>query len=163
MAAEDLASMTKKRYRKTARVSRSGKSERYLFPDHYTAAQPPGTSGEHPVDILIDAIPEVASRRRKLVRMAKGWRRRVGDERAFINYEDARLDYFVLREQLYFNAGFERGLLAGRAHAREVEAGTRAFGHQLGLAVATADLPPSHVAATLLEVAGAVALGLPLR
>jgi hypothetical protein len=156
--------MTKKRYRKTARVFRSGKRRgRCLLPDYYSAAQPPGTSDEHPVDLLIDAMPEVARRRRRLVRMAGLWQRKVGDERAYIAYEDLRLEYFSLREELYFNAGFERGLLAGRAEGREADADTRAFAHQIGLAVATADLPQSHIAAALIDVAKAVVLGSRLR
>jgi hypothetical protein len=156
--------MTKKRYRKTARVSRSGKSHgRHPLPDHYAAAQPPDTSGEHPVDFLIDSIPEIARRRRRLVRMAKRWQHEVVDERAFIAYEDLRLEYFTLREQLYFNAGFERGRLAGRADSADLATSTRAFAHQLGLAVATADLPQPHIAAAMIEVAKAVMLGLPLR
>ena len=147
VATEKGASMTKKRYRKTAHVSRSDKRRRGRpLPDHYSAAQPAG-SEEHPIDLLVDAIPEIAARRRKLIRMSRRRQRQAQDQRAFIAYEDARLEYFTLREQLYFNAGFERGLLAGRADSQEVDAGTRTFAHQLGLVVATADLPRSQVAA----------------
>ncbi|MBN2575419.1 MAG: hypothetical protein JXP73_12720 [Deltaproteobacteria bacterium] len=156
--------MTTKRYPETKSLSRSRKICPALpFPDHFAAAQPPATNGEHPVDLLIDAIPEVASRRRKLVRMAKRWQAEARNKPAFIAYEDARLDYFVLREQLYFNAGFERGLLAGRAESRHADAATHAFAHQLGLAVAASDMPSPRIAAALLEVAKAVVLGLPLR
>jgi hypothetical protein len=39
------------------------------FPDHYWAAQPPRASEEHPLDVLIGDLPEIASRHRKLGRM----------------------------------------------------------------------------------------------
>lgn len=156
--------MTKQDYRRSVRLSHSRRARLARpFPDHFSACQPPGTSGEHPIDLLIDRLPEVASRRRKLVRLVKRWQHQARDQRAFIAYEDTRVEYFTLREQLYFNAGFERGLLAGRAESRQADVATLAFAHQLGLTVATAKLPKPHITAALLGVARSVLLGLPLR
>ena len=100
--------MTKKRYPESKSLSRSRKIRQTRpFPDHYAAAQPPNTSEEHPVDLLIDAIPEIASRRRKLLRMAKRWQREAREESAYIGYEDLRLDYFTMRvlETIMANGG----------------------------------------------------------
>jgi hypothetical protein len=130
------------------------------FPDHYSAAQPPRAGEEHPIDVLIGELPEIASRRRKLSQMANNVRSQVHDETAFVRYVDCVSEYTARREQLYFDVGFERGLLAGRAETRAASAAARALVHQIGLLVATSNTPLPDVAAALLEVARAVVLGL---
>ena len=130
------------------------------FPDHYSAAQPPGASDEHPVDVLIGELPEIVSRRRKLSQMTKRVQSQVRDQALFVRYADCWTEYASLREERYFNAGFEQGLLAGRAESRAASATARTLAHQIRLIVATTNIPLPHVAATLLGVARAAVLGL---
>jgi hypothetical protein len=133
------------------------------FLDHYSATQPPRASEEHPIDVLIGELPEIASRRRKLSRMEKKVQSQVHDHVFFVRYVDCKTEYTTLREQLYFNAGFERGLLAGRAESRAANAAARALAHQIELLVATHDMPLPDAAAALLGVARAMVLGLQQR
>ena len=131
-------------------------------PDPYVAAQMPSTDEEHPIDVLIDNLPEIALRRRKLLKMAKKVQGQARDETAFIEFMDTKFDYTTRREHLYFNAGFERGYFEGLADSSEasakVDPAVRAFGHQVCLAVASAKLPKPKMAAALLDVARAVVL-----
>jgi hypothetical protein len=155
--------MTTKRYPESKNLSRSRKVRRTRpFPDHYTAAQPASTSEEYPVDVLIDDLPEIASRRRRLSKMVKEIQRQARDETAFIRLMDAKFEYTSRREQLYFNVGYQRGQLAGLAGScgvsSQVDANVRRFVHQLCLAVASAKLPKPKMAAALLDVARAVVL-----
>jgi len=130
------------------------------FPDHYSAAQPPVANEEHPIDLLIGKLPEIASSRRRLAQMTKKVQSQVRDQILFIRYVDHKTEYTTRREQLYFNVGFERGLLAGRAESHAASAAARAFAHQIELLAATQDLPRPDAAAALLGVARAMVIGL---
>jgi hypothetical protein len=132
----------------------------HRFSDHYSAAQPPVANEEHPVDLLIGNLPEIASSRRRLAQMTKKVQSQVRDQLLFVRYVDYKTEYTTRREQLYFNAGFERGLLAGRAESHAASAAARAFTHQIDLLVATHDLPCLDAAAALLGVARALVMGL---
>ncbi len=158
--------MTKRRYPESSSVSRAPRPRRTRpVPNHYAAAQPPGHMGEHPVDIEIDHLPEFVSRRRKLSHLRQAVQKHARDAHAFIEYEDARTEYTILREQAYFNAGVERGLIAGRAESRaaSTDPEVRSFAHQVGLAAASTSIPLERTAAALLDVARAVVLGLPMH
>jgi hypothetical protein len=124
----------------------------------YEASRPTEGVEGHPVDVVIDRLPKVASLCRRLLRLAKRWQGEVSDAQAFIAYEDLRLEYLRLREQGYF---------AGRAESHAASAvenpAVRAFAHQVGLAAAVAKIPQPRIAAALMEIARAMVLGLPLR
>jgi hypothetical protein len=170
--------MTLKRYRESKSVSRSSRlrpgaegqhdsQQSQQPPDHYAKLQPAGSSDPNPVDVAIDRSPKLAGLRRKLLRLAKKCQQSAPDQHAFVTYEDLRLQYMVERERLYYNAGHRHGLTLGRAESWMARASSdpvaRAFSHKIGLEIALADLPGPRLAATLLEVARAVVLGLPLR
>ena len=133
----------------------------------YEASRPTEGIEGHPVDVAIDRLPRVANLRRSLLRLAKRWQGEASDQQAFVAYEDLRLEYLMLREQGYFDAGYRYGLLAGRAESRDASAtanpAVRAFAHQVGLAAAVAKIPQPRIAAALMEIARAMVLGLPLR
>jgi len=156
--------MTSKRSRETGGRSRSAKTDRgRSVPNHYAEAEPAGSSEAHPVDIQVDGLPDIAARRRRFGEMLKALQRQVADQLAFIRLMDAKLEYSTLRERTFFNVGFERGLVAGRAESREASKASRALAHQIGLAVATTDICQPHTAAALLDLARAIVLGLPIR
>jgi len=107
-----------KRTKSRSRVRRE--RDKPPFPDHYNAIKSSELGSEHPVDVLINQIPGVAPRRRKLLKATNVWQSRSGDKKAFIAHEDARLEFSILRERLNFNAGFEHGLLAGRGQLAQL-------------------------------------------
>ena len=155
--------MTKKPYSKTTHVSRSNEPRRPTrLPDHYRAAEPPRPSEEHPIDLLVEALPGMAARRRMLAKLRHGIQGQVRRQRDFITYEDMRLDFAVRREQAFFNLRFERGHLAGLADAHEASAKldptVRRFAHQICHAVASSKMPMAEMAAALIDVARAVVL-----
>ena len=155
--------MTARRYRKTDCTSRSNRTRRPpQLRDHYAEADPPGNNDAHPVDILVDNLPEIVARRRKLTKMVKDVQRQVPDQMAFIKLMDAKFEYTTRREQLYFDVGYERGHFAGLAESSAAtgtsDPGVREFQRQLFLAVASAKLPKHKTAAALLDVARAVVL-----
>jgi hypothetical protein len=155
--------MTTKRSPKSKSRPHFQKARTRPLPDHYSAVQLPRADEEHPVDVLINDLPEIASRQRKLLQMARKVQSQLRDQLLFIRYVDCKSEYTTLREQLYFNAGFERGLLAGRAESRAANAAARALAHQIELLVATHDMPLPDAAAALLGVARAMVLGLQQR
>jgi len=165
--------MTSERYRESRNMSRPLPSRvtKGARPcrsnSFYEASRPTEGVEGHPVDVVIDRLPKVASLCRRLLRLAKRWQCEVSDAQAFIAYEDLRLEYLRLREQGYFDAGYHYGLLAGRAESHAASAAenpaVRAFAHQIGLAAAVAKIPQPRIAAALMEIARAMVLGLPLR
>lgn len=160
---EVFAPMTKKRYPEPSILSRSKKSRRpFRLRDHYAAAEPRDNSGPHPIDLLVDALPEIAARCRHLNKMVKMVQRTCPDQDAFIRLMDAKFDYTTRREQAFFNLGYQRGHFAGLVQSSAAtgiaDRVVRDFQHQLGLAVASAKLPKPKIAAALLDVARAAVL-----
>jgi hypothetical protein len=82
------------------------------FPDHYECTRIGGK--EHPADVVIGNLPKIKKLRRRLSKLSDALRQSVTNPKAFIAYVDARGAYQSMRENLYFNAGFEHGLLAAR-------------------------------------------------
>jgi len=174
--------MTSKRYRESKKMSRSRSQHRTAADrtrnprsqvrlhgpcGYFNACRPEQAPEEHPVDLAVDHLPRVASLRRKLLRLAERWQGEVEDPRAFVAYEDLRLEYLTLREQNYFNAGYHHGLLAGRAQSRdaspEADPALRVFAQQVRVAVTLAKIPQPRIAAALMQLARAIVLGLPRR
>jgi hypothetical protein len=131
------------------------------FPREYAALQDHET---HPIDKLVSAIPEVAALDRRVRGLARRRQQQATDRQAFIEYEDLRLGQHLLREELHFDAGFERGRLAGRAESLAVSRRADREGTDLArkveVLVSATKLPPARVAALLLEVSRALVVGL---
>ncbi len=158
--------MTKKAYPEASRVSRPNQpaQKRDRLPQAYRALNP--VTGEHPVDVAIDQMRDVRAARRDLRRCSDRLRDLVQDISAFVAFEDAWSNYCILRNQRYFDFGYAHGLLVGRAESLAASAdrdpNARAFAHQICHAAAMSDLSQERLAATMLEVARAIVLGLPM-
>ena len=133
---------------------------------HYEAMVGPHDS-QHPVDVAVGALPEVrdvdARARAQSLRMARADVRATND--AWICYDDLRLLQRSIRQERFFDAGFEHGLLAGRAEARRHAAreggpahtrAREALAAALRTAVLRAPLPRQTQVAVLLELARAL-------
>jgi hypothetical protein len=131
------------------------------FPDHYERTRIDGK--EHPADVVIGNLSKIKKLRRRLSKLSEALRQSVKNPKAFIAYVDARGVYQSMRENLFFNAGFEHGLLAARQDcgterilnhpvAREL----RAEINQIAL---SASLPRNRVVLLLLEAAWAMVFG----
>lgn len=89
------------------------RSRRWPSVDYYAALQPTGAEA-HPLDLLLDAAPDVRRAQRQ-VKGLEGDLLAVGA--AAREYADARLHLATLRENLAFSIGVELGVAAGRADA----------------------------------------------
>lgn len=157
--------MTKKSYPHGRAVSRSkARTNDRDIPGAYRAVSP--ESGEHPVDLAIDQMRDIKAARRQLHRCSEHLRKCSTDIKVFIAYEDAWSNYCFLREERYFDLGHRNGTLAGRAESVAAsmanDAKVRALAQQICHAAAMSDLPPERLAATIMEVARAIVLGLPM-
>jgi hypothetical protein len=113
---------------------------------------------DHPVDSMVDGIPSIADRAGRLRRLARQVQARCKDDDLFIRYEDLRLNQQTDREELYYNAGWEHGALAGRAaeqHAR-LDSAARAFSDRLQVLLTTTNLRDDRAAAVMLSYARAL-------
>ena len=140
---------------------------------HYQRLEPAGDE-EHPVDRLVAALPEVATVDRDARRMgshlAAHPRARL-DAAGWVRYEDLRLLQRTIRQEAYFDAGWEMGAIAAvsTAAAPASVAAGRA-GAELAGAVETLTLAVTRLtvatslgrdraAAVLLEIARGLILG----
>lgn len=132
---------------------------------HFAALQ--RESSEHPVDVAVDRMPEIARLRGKLLRRADQVMAKCGDAKLFIAYEDLRSDYCSRREAGYFDCGWDHGRLAGRAESLGASASAnpaaRELMRDLLVLAAESTLPRGHVVAVVLEMARALAIGMPMR
>jgi hypothetical protein len=132
------------------------------FPDHYERTRI--DSKDHPADVVIGNLPKIKKLRRRLSALSEALRQSVKNPKAFIAYVDARGVYQSIRENLYFNAGFEHGLLAARQDGRAERIANNPVARQLlaqinQLALTTA-LPRNRVVMLLLEAAWAMIYGI---
>ena len=136
---------------------------------HYEAMVGPHDS-QHPVDVAVAALPEVrdvdARARAQSLRMARADLRATND--AWICYDDLRLLQRSIRQERFFDAGFEHGLLAGRAEAQRLAGraapdgeAARTLAAVLRSAVLFAPLPRQTQVAVLLELARALVMDPP--
>jgi hypothetical protein len=128
------------------------------FPDHYERTRV--DSKEHPADVVIGNLPKIKRLRRRLLKLSEKLRKTVKAPKALIAYVDARGVYESMRENLFFNAGFEHGLLAARQDcgterilnhpvAREVR-------NEINQIALSTSLPRNRVVMLLLEAAWAM-------
>jgi hypothetical protein len=131
------------------------------FPDHYERTRIDGK--EHPADVVIDHLPKIKKLTRRLSKLSQALLQSVKNPKAFIAYVDARGVYQSMRENLFFNAGFEHGLLAARQDcgterilnhpvAREVR-------NEINQIALSTSLPRNCVVLLLLEAAWAMVFG----
>lgn len=157
--------MTKKPYLKAPRVSRSGGTR--LPRQRRAVVRPPLSShfalldpgdDDHPVDLMVDRLPTIARRARRVRRLADQVQRQLGDDTLFLRHEDLRLEQETEREETYYNTGFEHGHLAGRATARyaAVSPMVRKFVGKLQNLLTTTDAPDLATAVVLLGYASAL-------
>jgi hypothetical protein len=155
--------MTNERYPESKDLSRPRKKRRpFRLPNHYAAAQPARPGEDHPVALLIESLPGMAARRRKVVRLRQVVQRQVRRQLDFVRYEDARTEFTSLLEEAYYDLAFERGHLAGLAESSAAtgtaDPAVRTFQGHVWAAVAETKLPRAKVVVALIDVARAVVL-----
>jgi hypothetical protein len=141
---------------------------------HYESIAGPRPPDDHPVDKAVAAVREV----RQADARARGQARRMrraevrADPAGWVRYQDLLLAQRCIRQERFFDAGFQYGLLAARAESsslrargvparRAREAGR--LGGDLRRAVMTSRLPREAAVAVLLELARALVLDAPAR
>lgn len=143
-----------------SRGTTSGRRLGRPFARRYADLQ--GDDSYHPVDAIIDAVPAIAARARRLRRLSDQIGKQVTDRPSYIRYEDLRLEQQIDREELFFDAGHARGEILGRQQSLEAAASRTAKGRALARAIATAalasDLPRAQAVAVVLESARALVL-----
>jgi hypothetical protein len=132
------------------------------FPDHYERTRIDGK--EHPADVVIGNLSKIKKLRRRLSKLSEALRQSVRDPKAFIAYVDARGVYQSMRENLFFNAGFEHGLLAARQDNMVERMASDPVARRLLVEInqltITTELPRNRVAMLLLEGAWAMIYGI---
>jgi hypothetical protein len=128
--------------------------------DHFALLHP--EYDDHPVDAMVDRIPAISDRARRLRALARKVQARCNDDDLFIRYEDLRLNQQTDREQLYYDSGWEHGSLAGRAEEQDarLSPATLAFRDKLQVLLTTSYLRDDLAAAAMLSYARALVMGL---
>lgn len=121
----------------------------------------------HPADAVVDAVPEIAARARRLRRLSGEIAKHVPNRAAFIRYEDLRTEQQIDREELFFDAGHAHGEVQGRQESLDASASATPQGRELARtirkAALTSELPRDIVVAVVLESARALVLGATMR
>jgi len=143
-------------------AGRAGRQPRSPFPDHYEETRIEGQ--ENQAAIVINNLPAVVRSKRRLSRLSEELHQSVQDPKSFLTYLDACEVYESLREKLFFNAGFENGLLAGRqdclAERMANDPVARLLLSEINQVTLSTDLPRNRVAMLLLEAAWAMVFGI---
>jgi hypothetical protein len=132
------------------------------FPDHYERTRIEGK--EHPADVAIDRLPVIVRFQARLSRLSENLRKSVQNRKPFIEYVDARGVYQSLRENLFYSAGYEHGLLAARQgnlfQRRASDPVARRLLAEINQVTLTTELPRNRVAMLLLEAVWAMVYGI---
>jgi post-segregation antitoxin (ccd killing protein) len=132
------------------------------FADHYEQTRIDGK--EHPADVVINNLPGIIRFKRRLSKLSEELRQSVRDPKPFMAYVDTRGLYQSTRENLFFNAGFEHGLLAARqdclAERMANNPVARRLLSEINQLTLTTELPRNRVAMLLLEAAWAMIYGI---
>jgi hypothetical protein len=143
-------------------VARSGRRTRSPFPNHYEQTRNRGQ--ENHAAIVINNLPAVVRSKRRLSKSSEEVRKSVQDPKPFLTYVDACEAYQSMRERLFFNAGFEHGLLAGREDCLVEQMANnpvaRLFLREINQLTLSTELPRNRVAMLLLEAAWAMVFGI---
>jgi len=134
--------------------------------------------GRHPVDVAVEQLAPVQGLNRRIREADSRLTAALGDQRLlWLHLEELLTNRSTLREQAHFDLGYEHGFAAGRVDAlrslagagapaegvpaNEQKVATRAFSDRCrDLAIQTG-LPGNLIVAAMLEVAWALAAGLP--
>lgn len=160
--------LSRPRRKSTRPPSATPRNRSRPFGRHFEKLDTPASSGEeHPINAMVDRIPKVRALQRRFLGQAKRVQALCSDQGAFIALQDLRLEFAIMRERLFFDAGHHLGLVVGRAESHAASASNdqlvRSFTHQVGLVAASGSLPPERLAAALLQVTRSVVLGLPMH
>lgn len=117
---------------------------------------------EHPVDRAVENVRAVAILRRKVRRAHQRLERAGLEPKLRVHQQDCELEYRLLRENLYFDAGYAFGLVAGRSE-RPLTQGARRLARDVRTAALLAQLTPQEAVAALLESTRALSAGLMAR
>jgi hypothetical protein len=132
------------------------------FPDHYEQTRIDGK--EHPADVVINNLPVIVRFKRRLSKLSEELRQSVQDPKPFMAYADTRGLYQSTRENLFFDAGFEHGLLAARqdclAERMANNPVARRLLSEINQLTLTTELPRNRVAMLLLEATWAMIYGI---
>ncbi len=135
------------------------------FPDHYERTRIDGK--EHPADAVIDKLPAVVRARRRVLGLFEKMLPSTKDQRALRAYADAHGQYQTLREGLFYDAGYEHGLIRARQDHLGRRTGKDSAAHDLlreiSQLVLSAGLPQNRVVMLLLEAAWALVPGISQR
>ena len=82
------------------------------FPEHYERTRIDGK--RHPADAVIDKLPVVVRARRRVLGLFENMLPSTKDQRAFRAYADAHGQYQTLSEALFYDVGYEHGLIRAR-------------------------------------------------
>jgi hypothetical protein len=142
--------------------SKPGRGTNNPFPDHYEQTRIDGK--EHPADVVISNLPVIVRFKRRLLKLSEELRQSVRDPKPFMAYVDTRGLYQSTRENLFFNTGFEHGLLAARqdclAERMANDPVARRLLSEINQTTLTTELPRNRVAMLLLEAAWAMIYGI---
>lgn len=132
------------------------------FPDHYERTRIDGK--EHPADVVIGNLPKIKKYIRLLSKLSESLRQSVKDPKAFIAYVDARGVYQSMRENLFYNAGFEHGLVAARqdnlVERMASDPVARRLLAEINQVTLATELPRNRVVMLLLEASWAMIYGI---
>jgi hypothetical protein len=142
--------------------TRSSRGTSSPFPDHYEQTHVDGK--EHPADVVINSLPVIIRFKRRLSKLSENLRQSVRDPKPFMAYVDTRALYQSTRENLFFDAGFEHGLLAARQDCVAERILNHPAAHRLLAEInqltLTTELPRNRVVMLLLEAAWAQVFGI---
>jgi hypothetical protein len=143
-------------------VARSGQRIQSPFPNHYEQTRIRGQANQ--AAIVINNLPTIVRSKRRLSKSSEEVRQSVQDPKPFLTYVDACEVYQSMREGLFFNAGFEHGLLAGREDCLVEQMANnpvaRLLLREINQLTLSTELPRNRVAMLLLEATWAMVFGI---
>jgi hypothetical protein len=129
----------------------------------------PDLSDEHPVDVLVEKRAPQRRLRRRIRRASRQLMQVLAGRRdLWLGLEAQLAEYRQLREQAYFDVGFEHGFAAGQAHIVGLLLGAGVRVEQLAArvreqAILDDQLSPQERALALLQAAWAVGFARDVR
>ena len=143
-------------------ATRAGQRVRSPFPNHYEQTRNRGQESQ--AAIVINNLPAVVRSKRRLSKSSEKVRQSVQDPKPFLAYLGACELHQSMRERLFFNAGFEHGLLAGREDCLVERMANnpvaRLLLSEINQLTLSTELPRNRVAMLLLEAAWAMVFGI---
>lgn len=144
--------------------AKPGRRSQSPFPAHYESTRIEGK--QHPADAVIDRLPAVVRARRRLLRMFEELQPATNDQKSLRAYADACGQYQTLRENLFYGAGFEHGLIHARqdnlAERMANDPVARKLMAEINQLILSTELPRDRLVMLLLETAWALVFGIVL-